>query len=252
MSVAVIIASCNREEKALATAQSLLDTGMNEVIVIDDGSVPPYQQLGNQAGLSLFRLPVNSGPSCARNLGAVTTQAEWLLFLDDDDRLAPELHHWISENEDTSLKGLDLIHFGYQTFDQDSKQVSLVTLSTNESPSVLTGSWMMRRDFFIRLGGYEEKLRYSENTDLIERAKLAGARSQHAGFTSLSYFIGRTKRREEMAGRRACACLFYLQNRPQCERLKMLKIGLMNSWWNRNILTATSLVIAYLKKPRTS
>jgi len=246
LSLAVIIASCNREERAFSTAQSLLDKEMGEVIVIDDGSRVPYQSRNSQAGPSLFRLPVNSGPSAARNHGVRNSHAEWLMFLDDDDSLEPRLIDWIHAHASTGLNNLDLVHFGHKTVDQDSKASSAITLSSNEKITVLAGSWMMRRAFFVNLGGYEEQLRYSENSDLIERASLAGARTLHAGFPTLCYTVGRPKRKEEVAERRAEACVFYLRNRPHCNRKQTLKIGLMNSWWDRNPLIAFRLVAAFL------
>ena len=250
MNLAIIMASCNREERALTTAQSLLDAGMGEVIIIDDGSLVPYRNLNSQAGLTISRLPVNSGPSAARNHGARNSHAEWLIFLDDDDRLESELIDWTPAHAGIDLNDLDLVHFGHRTVKQDSKASSAVTLSSHEQPTVLAGSWMMRREFFMRLGGYEEKLKYSENSDLVERAALAGARTLHAGFSSLSYTVGRPRRREEMAARRAEACVFYLKNRPHCNRKQTLKIGLMNSWWDRNPLLGFRLLAAFLATHR--
>ena len=249
MNLSIIIASCNREKRAFVTAQSLLDAGIQEVIIIDDGSRLPYHD-NNQAGLSVFRLPTNRGPSAARNHGARNSHAEWLIFLDDDDRLEPGWIDWILVHASTELKELDLVHFGHKTVNQDSQTISNITLSTNENPGVLSGSWMMRREFFMRLDGYEERLRYSENSDLIERATLAGARTLHAGFPSLLYTVGRPRRREEMAARRAEACVFYLKNRPYCNRKQTLKIGLMNSWWDRNPLLGFRLVAAFLMTHR--
>lgn len=208
----------------------------------------PYQSGIAGAGIELLRLPINGGPSAARNHGVRHIEAEWLIFLDDDDRLEPFLMGWISEHTGPCLDQLDLVHFGFRTLNQEGNIASAVVLSTNAEPSVLSGSWMIRREFFMRIGGYEERLRYSENSDLIDRAILAGARTLHAGFSSLSYTVGRLHRREEMASRRARACLFHLRHRPQCQRVKMLKIGLINSWWNRNPLLAAALVLAYISK----
>lgn len=250
MSLAVIIASYNREDRAFSTAQSLLDSGMSEVVVIDDGSDTPYQSIKCHERMTLLRLPVNSGPSAARNLGVSHSQAEWVMFLDDDDSLEPGFQQWLQAHGTSDLKNLDLIHFGYQQVAQESRSVSEFSISSNQKPSVLSGSWMMRREFFQQLGGYEEKLRYSENTDLIERSVFAGARTLHAGLISLSYTVGRPRRRQEMAARRAQACLFFLKSRPQCDRIKMLKIGLMNSFWDKNIFLAASLIAAFTIKPK--
>lgn len=252
MSLSVIIASCNREERAFATVQSLLDTGFKKVIIVDDGSHMPYRCRTSQERLTLLRLQLNRGPSSARNHGAGSTESEWMIFLDDDDSLEADFLDWVQTSADSTLEDFDLVHFGYSLLNQDKHSPSEVTISTSENPTVLSGSWMIRREFFQRLGGYEERLRYSENSDLIERACQAGARTLHAGFPSLLYTVGRPKRREEMAGRRAQACLFYLKYRPQCERVKMLKIGLVNSWWDRNPWLAMKIASSFAIKSHKS
>lgn len=246
MTLAVIIASCNREGRAFATAQSLLDSRIGKVVLVDDGSSKPYQCRSSHEQLTLLRLPANSGPSAARNHGVLSVQSDWIIFLDDDDSLEANWIDWVQAHANSTLKNFDLVHFGYNLVDINRNKISAVEISTSEKPCVLSGSWMMRRGFFQKIGGYEEKLRYSENSDLIDRAVFAGARTLHAGFTSLSYTAGRPKRREEMAARRAEACIFYLNNRFNHNRNQTLKIGLINSWWNRNPWLALRLAAAFI------
>lgn len=243
MCLTIVIASCNRQNKASETAKYLIDSGFQEVIIVDDGSKPAYQI--NIEGCTLLSLNYNNGPSAARNTGARHSKSEWLLFLDDDDILSPNLISWLKLNHAVSMDKYDLIHFGYRKIDLETKSILSECLSTIENPSILTGSWMMRREFFFRLGGYEEELKYSENTDLIDRSIISGARTLHAGFFSLDYTVGRPKRRKEMADRRALACLFFIQNRPSCDRNRMLKIGLKNSWWSKRPFLAIKLLISY-------
>lgn len=245
MSVAVIIASCNREERAFSTAEKLLGCGYHDVIIVDDGSNPPYQT--KHSGCKLLHLRSNKGPSSARNFGALNTNAEWLIFLDDDDNLEPKLINWLNENITCKIKNYDLIHFGYRKVDQLNKKILTTNLSTKENSSMLTGSWMMKRDFFFSINGYEEELKYSENTDLIERAKNNNARTMHAGFITLNYLVGRPQRKNEMAERRAQACIFYIKHRPHCDRKKMLKIGLINSWWCKSPFLSFVLLFTYIK-----
>jgi glycosyltransferase involved in cell wall biosynthesis len=243
MLLSVVIASCNRQNKATDTIKTLIKSGFDEVVIVDDGSIPAYKI--NIPGCTVISLTHNNGPSAARNIGARQSKTEWLIFLDDDDSLAPNLMERVKLYHDGFTDDYDIIHFGYRKIDLETKGILSESLSTIEDPSILTGSWMMRREFFLGLGGYEEELKYSENTDLIERALVNGARTLHAGFISLDYTVGRPKRREEMADRRALACLFFIKNRPLCDRNKMLKIGLINSWWSKRPSLAIKLLISY-------
>ncbi|MEJ3746353.1 glycosyltransferase family A protein [Actinomycetes bacterium KLBMP 9797] len=65
-----------------------------EVIVVDDGSTDGSAELARSLRVTVFRTPVNSGQSVARNLGAEHAHGRILFFLDADvalDRDAVEL-----------------------------------------------------------------------------------------------------------------------------------------------------------------
>ena len=55
--------------------------GVEEVIVVDDGSDPP---LVAQPGQRLIRLPVNGGPAAARNAGLAEVTTPLVAFVDTD------------------------------------------------------------------------------------------------------------------------------------------------------------------------
>jgi GT2 family glycosyltransferase len=60
-----------------------------EVIVVDDASTDDTASVAGACGASVLRLPGNSGPSAARNLGAEHARGEILFFLDADVALEP-------------------------------------------------------------------------------------------------------------------------------------------------------------------
>ena len=84
-----------------------------EIIVVDDGSSDGTPQSAARVldicGLPgrLIPLPVNSGPSAARNVGWRAAEGPWIQFLDDDDELHPLKIDWQAQaisqtNEDVA------------------------------------------------------------------------------------------------------------------------------------------------------
>lgn len=97
-SVSVIIPTRDRHELLLAAISSALDQAADvEVIVVDDGSAPPIREylaanteLSARAGNRLQVLANDGGgANAARNKGLFAAQAEFVIFLDSDDRLLP-------------------------------------------------------------------------------------------------------------------------------------------------------------------
>lgn len=91
-SLTVVIPTYNRPEELdgaveSALAQTLPDV---EVIVVDDASVPPAQPRPHPR-VTCVRLETNSGLSAARNAGLAAARGRWVTFLDDDNRMLPDM-----------------------------------------------------------------------------------------------------------------------------------------------------------------
>ena len=96
--VSVIIPAYNAAEFIGRAVESVLSQTHRalEVIVVDDGSddgtADAVSRLAaSEARLHLVRMP-NSGPAVARNRGmeAISADAEYVMFVDADDYLAPD------------------------------------------------------------------------------------------------------------------------------------------------------------------
>lgn len=89
----VVITTHNRPElaqRALASAlaQTLRDI---EVLVVDDGSQPPFVSFVADARVSVIRRERAGGVCRARNAGLEVAAGTFVTFLDDDDVLVPEM-----------------------------------------------------------------------------------------------------------------------------------------------------------------
>jgi glycosyltransferase involved in cell wall biosynthesis len=70
-----------------ALSQTLPDV---DVVVVDDASDPPVR-LSPEARLRIVRRSVPGGLCAARNDGLAAARGAWIVFLDDDDELLPDM-----------------------------------------------------------------------------------------------------------------------------------------------------------------
>ncbi len=95
--VSVIIPTFNRPKLLAQAVRSVLKQTCpaSEIVIIDNGSKPEYfSELSSiensHDSINFIRLQSNKGPGGARNIGIENSKGDWILFLDDDDVLAPD------------------------------------------------------------------------------------------------------------------------------------------------------------------
>lgn len=156
-----------------------------EAIIIDDASTDATPEIARQAAATDPRLRVipgpGHGPSAARNEGIAHASADWLLFLDADDLLAPEHLERIA----AALKGGD--HdgalCGWVRFAPDGRRGPeqlpeegdlFPVLACYCAPAI--HSCVIRRSLVEEVGRFDPSLRTCEDWDLWQRLARAGAR----------------------------------------------------------------------------
>ena len=125
--VSVIIPAYNAAEFIGRAVESVLSQTHRalEVIVVDDGSddgtADAVSRLAaSEARLHLVRMP-NSGPAVARNRGmeAISADAEYVMFVDADDYLAPDaVERALSAAQD----GAELVLMGFSILSPDGSR----------------------------------------------------------------------------------------------------------------------------------
>ena len=84
MNITAIHPARNENQEILPTVESMRSAGCNEVLVYDDGSDIP---LDNIDGAKVFRNDVSKGPSVCRNLGGFQSSGDYLVFADAHTRI---------------------------------------------------------------------------------------------------------------------------------------------------------------------
>lgn len=115
--VSIIMPAYNAEKYITGSVKSVLGQSHRELelIVVDDGSTDGTAQLlGGMAAEDERLRPVsvpNGGPALARNRGLelVSPDAEYIMFIDADDALAPDAVEYALSGAD----GADMVVFGF-------------------------------------------------------------------------------------------------------------------------------------------
>lgn len=216
MTLDIVIVNWNAGEALRNCVESVVAAAegveLRRVVVVDNGSTD-----GSLEGLEGLNLPLvvirnadNRGFGAACNQGAGGSEAELLLFLNPDTRLAPDslavpvAHLADPVNAGVGVVGIQLVdesgevsrscaraprpeHFWNKMLGLDrvlgSRRPGMIMEewphgSTREVDHVIGAFYCIRRPLFERLGGFDERFFvYLEDVDLSARAAAAGFRS---------------------------------------------------------------------------
>lgn len=93
--VAVLILTYNEEKNINDCVRSV--EFADEVVVIDSGSTDRTVELAERLGAKVIHHPMEEGFAGQRNFALQKTVADWVLYLDADERITPELAVEIKE-----------------------------------------------------------------------------------------------------------------------------------------------------------
>jgi peptidoglycan/xylan/chitin deacetylase (PgdA/CDA1 family) len=189
--VSVVVPAHDAEATLAEALDSLLAQTYEEweAVVVDDGSADATASIagGYAARDPRFRVISRDrgGASAARNTGIDAAKGEWLLFLDADDWLLPQMLERLVEivGADTRVDAA----FGLATrVDAEGEPVvsefggrdNLFRLAGRTCPFAIHGG-IVRRALVERVGGFDVTLETCEDWDLWQRVIRAGARIAH-------------------------------------------------------------------------
>jgi len=195
MKVSVIIPAYNEEKSIAKTLRSLEKQDYKdkwEVIVVDNNSTDKTSEVSKKFSNNLdlkVILEKKKGRGTARATGANKSQGEFI-FYTDADALVPK--NWISgmvrhfdDSEVVAVTGpwkiTDLGGFA-QWFLNNFQEVAVLPYTVIRGMHWLTGFHMaIRRDAYVKCGGFDPELNMHEDIDISERlvkyGKIAYARA---------------------------------------------------------------------------
>lgn len=166
-------------EVLLKTVESLANQTVapNEVIVVDDNPAPTISvaalpALPRSAPVQVL-FSGGAGVSAARNVGWRHASSELVAFLDDDDEVEPEWTESLVRL--TSAPGVALAFVGVTGADANAHAKGVVNTIEPASGGTLfddlpvlffAGAFAARVELLELVDGYDERLSFSENTDL--------------------------------------------------------------------------------------
>jgi glycosyltransferase involved in cell wall biosynthesis len=105
------------------------------------------------------------GVSSARNEGANAAEGEYLLFFDDDDDFT---QGWLEDFRAKLHSNPDMVTCDMRIIHGNGKEES-VSAKDRKHPIVIPGAWLIKKTFYQALGGFDERLKFAENTELFFR-----------------------------------------------------------------------------------
>jgi glycosyltransferase involved in cell wall biosynthesis len=175
-----VVPTFERRRSAIEAVQSALAQARSdiEVIVVDDGSADGTAAAVDaiDVRVKVLRRP-NGGPAAARNTGIRHARAPLVAFLDSDDRWLPGHLDEVCGLLRAYPEAVLACTGGATRGDDALKRPSGLM---HAAPAVLLGGLLctpaiaVRREAFERIGGFDERLRVLEDTDLWCRLSLEG------------------------------------------------------------------------------
>ena len=197
----IIIPSYNRAHIVKRAIQVVLEQTYDdfEIIIVDDGSVDNTEEIIKELNDSRIKYIYqnNAGVCSARNTGAKQANGEFVIFLDSDDTVEKS---WLQDFYDLANQNKDLLFCSMKIVKQDFSEYLVSALNPyKDGKSIgnsIPGSWSIKRDFFFKVGMFDENIRFGENVELrfrLDAEKLTVGIIDNYNFTYFESLNGGSK-----------------------------------------------------------
>lgn len=169
-----------------------------EVLVVQDGRDPNTEAVARQHGTRLLTLEPPAGLNSARNLAVRASDTEFVVFLDDDVRVAPGWLSALLEGVRTAPEAdvfggpihAELEGGGPRACGRESAPITTLWLGQEdvEAEFVWGANMAIRRAAFERVGPFDEGLSgRGDEEDWERRLKAAGGRVRYVAAAAVTH-----------------------------------------------------------------
>jgi glycosyltransferase involved in cell wall biosynthesis len=162
----------------------------DEIVIVDDASIDATRSV--LAQIQDRRIRVMSGSGCgvssARNIGLAAAAGEFIAFLDHDDLWPPQRHAVLLQALLADVK-IDCV-IGRLRLRMEDDAIALPQLPDMEgrlAPNLQLGMALFRRRIIDEVGGFDEGMRYCEDTDYFMRLMEINYRTTLCDIDALIY-----------------------------------------------------------------
>lgn len=179
--ISVIIPTWNRAALLVDAIRSVDETRVHpRIIVVDDGSQDNTETeisaLARHIPLRYIRVEHEGYPGRCRNLGVEAAETDWIALLDSDDRFLPE--KLSMQMDELARTGLSLCHTrerwlraGQEVSQSHMRHARRGDIFEDALRKCIVGpsTTVIRRDLYLRFGGYREDLDIAEDYEFLLR-----------------------------------------------------------------------------------
>lgn len=175
--ISIITPTYNRAHLLPRMVESVLNQTFKhwELIIMDDGSTDNTREVVESYGDPRIKyyFTNNSGAADKRNQGVEKSQNEYIIFLDSDDEPKPRWLELLAEG--IGVKQNVIVSCGWEKIDDKKHLIEvcspqkLGTFFNNITLNYLAGSLLVKKSYFLEIGGFDINLQSGHHTDILLR-----------------------------------------------------------------------------------
>jgi glycosyltransferase involved in cell wall biosynthesis len=206
--ITVVIIGRNESSNLERTFKSVKNVTEN-IIFVDSNSTDNSVSIAKKYNIKkILRVKSNYGTAAlSRQVGADNCNTEYIQFLDGDMTINPD---WLSKAKEFLAKNKDaaIVHGYKRVYTKNTNEYFILSDKHNWEADYLQGAIMVKRDIFIKSGGYDYRIFGEEERDLYVRVKNLGYKVWYIHELMSSHYDFKKRTVKRLLFSNQCASIF--------------------------------------------